>query len=108
MRFSDQIEVLKEGLVDDGIYGYKLKSPYSFIRYGFEPSSGTFYLYNVSTPKNEDQNKGYATELLENLFQIIEQKNGALDAGPYTTSGTMYIKHIIEERLVKKYKIKVI
>ncbi len=93
-----------QGLVDDGIFGYEIRSPYSFIRYGYEPVTRTFYLYNIMTPNVNDRNQGYATTLLEYFFQVVKQSGGALDTGPYTGSGDDYIKHVVE-RFSKKYKI---
>ena len=99
--------ISKQGLVDDGIYGYELKSDTSYLRYGYEPASKIFYLYNIATPSKEDQNKGYAKAILEHFFQMIKQSGGALDAGSYTTSGHAYIEHVVE-RLSKKYGIRLV
>jgi len=101
------ITLSKRGLVDDGIYGYELKSPQSYLRYGVEPTRNQFYLYNIGTPNEEDKNKGYAKALLEHFFQIIKQANGTLDTGPFTTSGNAYIKHVVE-RLAKEYGIRIV
>ncbi len=104
---SETFSLEKQGIIDDGIYGYELKSPTSHLRYGYEPSRRVFYLYTIATPSELDQNKGYAKALLEHLFQIIKQANGALDVGPFTTSGTAYIKHVVE-RLANEYKVRLL
>jgi len=100
--------ISNQGLVDDGIYGYELKSDYSFIRYGLDPLNRSFHLYVIMTPKLEDRNKGYAKELLNYFFQIVKENKGVLYPGPYTTSGETYIKHVIEERMAKEYKVRLL
>jgi len=97
----------KQGLVDDGIYGYELTSSHSYLRYGYDPIQRLFFLYNVGTPNEADKNKGYAKALLEHFFQIIKQSRGSLDTGPFTTSGNAYIKHVIE-RLAQQYGVRLI
>jgi N-acetylmuramoyl-L-alanine amidase len=104
---TTNFSMAKQGLVDDGIYGYELKSSTSTLKYGYEPSSRVFYLYNIATPSESDRNKGYAKALLEHFFQIIKKSNGALDVGPFTTSGTAYIKHVVE-RLAGEYKVRLV
>lgn len=108
-RISEAVNatISKQGLIDDGIYGYEMKSPHSYLRYGYEPASKIFYLYNITTPVFQDKNKGYAKALLESFFQLIKQYGGALDSEPYTTSGMAYIKHVVE-RLSKKYNVQLV
>jgi len=101
------ITLSNQGLVDDGIYGYELKSSQSYLRYGFEPTRKQFFLYNIGTPNEEDKNKGHAKALLEHFFQIIKRANGTLDTGPFTASGAAYIKHVVE-RLAKQYGIRIV
>ena len=96
-----------QGLVDNGIMGYELKSLKSYIRYRYEPDTKIFYLDNVGTPNQDDLNKGYAKALLETFFQLIKGKGGTLDSGPYTTSGMAYIKHVVE-RLSKQYGVRLV
>lgn len=100
----DTISIVKQGLVDDGVYGYEMRNLFSRLRYGYEPSTKTFYLYNITTPNQENRNKGSAKELLESFFQLIKQYGGALDSGPYTGLGMNYIKHVVE-RLSKQYSV---
>lgn len=107
VKESHTATIEKQGLVDDGIYGYQMNNGYSIIRYGFEPSSKIFYLYTISTPNMEDRNKGYAKTLLETFFQLIKRYNGALDVGSYTTSGMSHIKHVVE-RFSKQYGIRLV
>jgi hypothetical protein len=106
-QIKENYKNVSMGLVDDGINGYELKSPYSFIRYGFEPSSGIFHLYQINTPELENRHEGHAKEIMDRFFQTIKNKNGSLNDGPYTSSGTLYIKHVIE-RLAKKYNVRLI
>ena len=103
----DKVSVVPQGLIDNGIYGYEMKSSKSRLSYGYEPASNTLYLYSIATPVFQDKNKGYAKELLESFFQLIKQYNGALDSGTYTTSGMVYIKHVVE-RFSKKYGVKLV
>ncbi len=98
------VTILRQGLVDDGVYGYEMKSSHSYLRYEYEPARKTFYLRNIGTPNPEDRNKGYARDLLESFFQLIKQYGGALDSAAYTTSGMAYIKHVVE-RFSRKYNV---
>lgn len=100
----DDCEFTNQGLVDDGVYGYEMKSKTSRLSYGYEPTMKIFYLYSVATPNEEDKNKGHSKRLLEDFFQLIKQYGGSLDIGPYTTSGMSYVKHVVE-RLSKQYNI---
>lgn len=106
-QVKENASISSQGLIDNGIYGYEMKSDNSRIRYGYEPNSKIFYLYSIATPNVDDQNKGYAKALLETFFQLIKQYGGALDAGSYTTSGTAYIKHVVE-RLSKQYHVRLV
>jgi hypothetical protein len=103
----NNITIFNQGLVDDGIYGYELKSPTSYLRYGYEPATKIFYLYNVATPKIENQHKGYAKQILEFFFQLIKKNDGTIDPGSYTTSGESYIKHMVE-RFSKQYGVRIV
>jgi 8-oxo-dGTP pyrophosphatase MutT (NUDIX family) len=100
----DDCEFINKGLVDDGIFGYEMRSKKSFISYGYDPAYKLFYLYNIMTPNEADTNKGHAKRLLEDFFQLIKQYGGALDIGPYTAAGVSYIKHVVE-RLSKEYNV---
>lgn len=103
----NNIVITPQGLINDGINGYEMRSPYSFIRYGHEPSTNMFYIFNVGTIP-EYRHKGYATALLENLFQhMSEHKRAALDEGTYTGSGEDYIKPVVE-KFSKQYNIPLI
>ena len=99
--------LFKKGLAGDGVWEYELKSPKSYLRYRHEPDTRTFYLDNIGTPIQTDQNKGYAKALLETFFQLIKGQGGALDSGPYTTSGASYVKHVVE-RLSKPYGVRLV
>ncbi|HOT88113.1 MAG TPA: cell wall hydrolase [Bacteroidales bacterium] len=103
----NQITIQKKSLVGDGIWEYELKTPKSYLRYRYEPVARIFYLDNICTPKQEDKNKGYAKSLLESFFRLIKKYGGVLDTGPYTTSGTSYIKHVVE-RLSKQYGVRIV
>lgn len=107
VAMKEDISKTSQGLVDDGVYGYELKSEHSYLRYGHNPTNRIFYLYNIGTPNQDDKNKGYATELLKYFFQLIKQSNGMLDAGSYTTSGMAYIKHVVD-RLSKEYNVRLL
>lgn len=95
------------GLVDDGITGYELRSPQSYVRYGYSPSSNTFFVYNIGTPNIDDRNKGHAKYLIEVFFQIVKNKGGRIDVGTYTASGEQYIKHVMQY-FSKQYNVKLI
>lgn len=99
--------VIKQGLIDDGIFGYELKSDYSNIRYGHNPHQKIFYLYNIWTPQEEHKNQGHARELLDYFFQIVKMSHGRLNVDSYTTSGLSYVKPMID-RLSKQYNIKLV
>ncbi len=96
-----------QGLVDDGIYGYELRSPQSYLRYGYESSTNIFYLYNIGTPNADDRNKGHAKFLLHIFFQKIKKSGGTLNHGNYTKSGELYIKPVIDH-FSKQYNIRII
>lgn len=98
--------ISKQGLVDDGIFGYEMTTPQSRVRYGYEPSSKIFYLYNIATNPDE-RNQGHAKALLEHFFQLIKSYGGTLDPGSYTGSGMAYIKHVVE-RLSKQYNVRLV
>jgi 8-oxo-dGTP pyrophosphatase MutT (NUDIX family) len=104
---KEDIEFSRQGLVDDGLFGYEIKSPFSRLVYSYEPGTGIFYLDNVDTPHKEDQDKGHATELLNIFFHLIKLRKGALDPGPYTEAGMLYVKPVVE-RLAKKYGIRLV
>ena len=104
---DDGINIIRQGLVDDGIIGYEMRSPKSFIRYGYEPTRKLFYLYMVGTPNTNDRNQGHSKSIIDNFFQLIKQYNGTLDVGSYTGEGMDYVKHVIE-RLAKQYRIRLI
>lgn len=104
---TDEVKNISTGLIDVGVYGYKLTSPYSSITYGYEPSSKVFYLYMVRTPREQDLNKGHSKSLLEKFMQMIQKQGGALDQGSYTTSGMAFVKHVIE-RLAKQYNVRLV
>jgi len=96
-----------KGLIGDGVWEYEIKSPYSYLRYRYEPITKTFYLDNIGTPNQEDKNKGYAKALLETFFRLIKEYGGALDSGPYTTSGMAFIKPVVE-RFAVKYGVRLV
>lgn len=103
----NKCEFTTHGLVDNGIYGYEMRTPTSRISYGYEPTTKTFYLYNIMTPNTGDRNKGYAKSLLEDFFQLVKHYGGALDVEPYTAAGLSYIKHVVE-RLSKQYGVRLV
>lgn len=98
--------VIKKGLVGEGVYEYELRSPFSFIRYRYEPDARLFYLDSIATPV-EHQGKGYAKALLESFFQLVKSYGGALDCDTYTTSGMAKIKPIVEH-FSSKYGIRLL
>ena len=99
--------ISKIGLVDDGVWAYEMHSPYSYLRYRYEPGTKMFYLDNIGTPAQENKNKGYAKTLLETFFQLIMKYGGMLDSGPYTSSGMAYIKPAVE-RFAVKYGVRLV
>lgn len=92
------------GLIDEGITGHELVSDASYVRYGYEENRKTIHIYNVGTPNPENKNKGYATQLLDRLFDFASDIGAAISVDSYTTSGRMYIKHVMK-RLAEKYKV---
>jgi len=101
------IKVKSQGLVDEGIYGYTMSSPYSYINYGYEPSRRIFHLFMVQTPKLEDRGQGHASALMNYFFEFIKEKGGALEVGSYTTSGQIYIEPLVQ-KLAKEYGVRLI
>jgi poly(A) polymerase len=99
--------IIRKGIVGDGIYEYELVSPFSALRYRYEPDAKLFYLDNIATPDVENQGRGYAKALLESFFRLIKQYGGALDCDTYTTSGMSKIKHVVEF-LSKKYGVRIV
>ncbi len=100
-------QIFERGLINDGVWEYDMQSSNSYIRYGYEPYTNVFYLYNIATPIKEDQNKGYAKLLLEEFFFNINMDGGVLDPGSFTISGMNYIKPLIE-RFSNKYNVRLI
>ena len=103
----NRVTITKQGLIDDGIYGYEMKTNTSYIRYGHNPDTKMFYMYNIGTLNVDDRNKGYAKSLLDTFFQLIKQNRGSLTAGSYTTSGMAYIDHLIQ-KLSKQYGVRLV
>ena len=101
------IDIIRQGLVDDGVFGYEMRSPKSFVRYGFEPSRKLFHLYMVVTPNTDDRNQGHSKSVLDSFFQFIKQSNGALDVGSYTGEGMDYVKPVVD-RLAKQYGVRLV
>ena len=106
-KISEGITQEPMGLEDVDTYLYRMKSDHSILRYSHDRNTNTFHLRHIGTPNVRDQDKGYATELLGAFFQLIKAKKGILDPGPYTGSGTAYIKHVVE-RLANQYNIRLV
>ena len=103
----NDITITPEGLIDDGVYGYKMTSVHSFISYGYAPNSKVFYIRMIQTPNKDDQNQGYAKAILETFFQMVKQKGGMVDEGVQTSPGNAYIKHV-KERLANQYGVRIV
>lgn len=101
------VKIKSQGLVDDGVYGYTMSSPYSYISYGYEPRGKIFQLFMVQTPKLEDRNQGHASALMNYFFEFIKEKGGALEVGSYTTLGYTYIERLVQ-KLSKEYGVRLI
>lgn len=95
------------GLVDDGITGYEIRSPQSYLRYGYSPSTNIFFVYNIGTPNPDDRKKGYAKQLIRIFFELVREHNGRIDAGTYTPSGEKYIKPVMQH-FSQQYNVKLI
>jgi hypothetical protein len=95
------------GLVDDGITGYEFRSPYSYFRYGYSPSTNMFFVYNIGTPNVDDRRKGYAKELVQLFFELVSERGGRIDVGTYTPSGEKYIKPVMQ-KFSQQYNVKLI
>lgn len=106
-KINENINNTKVGITRDNVYEYKLTSPYSYIIYYFDPKNKIFSFDSIRTLKEENMNKGYAKQLLEVFFKMVNEHGGRLDVGGYTTRGEMYIKHVVE-RLANQYGIKLI
>jgi 8-oxo-dGTP pyrophosphatase MutT (NUDIX family) len=106
----NDIMTYEKGLVGDDTIAYEIKSPYSFLRYRHNPNTASFYFDNIGTTDPNNQNKGHATALIDQLFRNIldmEGRRGTLDMGTYTSSGETYVKHVAE-RLAKQYGIRLV
>jgi hypothetical protein len=99
------VQITKQGLVDDGIYGYEMESPYSWVRFG-KDTNNVFIVYAVGTTQTE-RNKGHATYLLDVFFQLIKKAKGSVCIQSYTAAGEIYIKHIIE-KLSQQYGVRIV
>jgi poly(A) polymerase len=97
--------IIRKGIVGVGQYEYELRSPFSYIRYRYEPDNKLFYLDNIATPQY--QGKGYAKAILETFFRLIKEYGGALDSDSYTTSGMTKIKPAVEF-FSKKYGVRLV
>jgi hypothetical protein len=95
------------GLVDDDVTGYELRSPHSYLRYGYSPTTNIFSIYNIGTPNPDDRGKGYAKQLIQIFFELVKQKRGRIDVGNYTTSGERYIRPVMQ-RFSQQYNVKLI
>ena len=95
------------GLVDDGITGYEIRSPQSYLRYGYSPSTNIFFVYNIGTPNPDDRGHGYAKQLIEIFFDLVKEHDGRIDVGTYTTSGEKYIRPVMQ-RFSKQYNVKLL
>jgi putative nucleotidyltransferase with HDIG domain len=100
------VAIRKTGLVGVGVYEYEMQSPFSRIRYRYDPDSKIFFLDSIATSP-EHQGKGYAKAILESFFRLIKQYGGALDSDTYTTSGMTKIKPAVE-LLSKKYGVRLL
>lgn len=66
------------GLVDDGVTGYELRSPQSYLRYGYSPSTNIFFVYNIGTPNPDDRGNGYAKQLIQMFLNWSRPEEDAL------------------------------
>ncbi len=106
-RPETDVKIRPMGLEDEGIHGYEMTSPFSYVRYALEPTTQTYYIRNIGTPKEEDKNRGHATFLLDRFFQMVKQSNGVVNVDSYTTSGRLFLKHVIEG-LARKYNVRLV
>lgn len=95
------------GLVDDGVTGYELRSPQSYFRYGYSPSTNVFFVYNIGTPDVNNRGKGYAKQLIQMFFELVREHGGRIDVGTYTTIGERYIKPVMQ-KFSQQYNVKLI
>lgn len=100
------IQNRKIGMIDEDTFEYELSSGYSKIRYEFSPYSRLFSIKNVAT-EPEYLNQGHARTVLEFFFQMVKNQNGMVEVDAYTTSGSNYIKHVIE-RFGQIYNVRVV
>lgn len=101
------IEHINMGLVDDGVTGYEIRSPQSYLRYGYSPSTNIFSIYNMGTPNPDERGKGYAKQLIQIFFELVKECGGRVDVGTYTASGEKYIRPVMQ-RFSRQYNVKLI
>jgi 8-oxo-dGTP diphosphatase len=100
------IQNRKVGMVDEDTYEYVLQTPFSNIQYEHTLSSRLFSIKKVFT-KPEHQGQGHAKSILEYFFQMVKQQRGMVEVDAYTTSGSNFIKHVIE-RFGQMYNVRIV
>ncbi len=108
MEKDDSAPIQKKslGLEDEDAYGYELRSPFSWLKYTHSPSARLFSIKSVGT-EPDYRNQGYARQVLDYFFQMVKKSNGVVEVDSYTTSGSNYIKHVVD-RLAQSYNIHVV
>ena len=94
------------GLVDVGIRGYKLQSPYSYVNYGYDAHTKSYILYMVRTEDETNLNQGHAKEVLEAFFKLVKENHGSIKVESYTNAGMAHIQHVLK-RMGQQYGVRV-
>lgn len=103
---NNKVQIKKQGLIDDGVYGYEMFFGPSWIRFGRDMATNTFIVYMIGTSIQE-RGKGHAKRLLDVFFKMIYRANGAVKVDSYTAAGEIWIRHVIE-RLAQMYGIRMV
>jgi 8-oxo-dGTP pyrophosphatase MutT (NUDIX family)/GH24 family phage-related lysozyme (muramidase) len=94
------VNLIRRGIITEGMFGYELRSANSFLKYGYNPSHKVFNL-NIVEGLPTDKNTKL---IMEHFFQIVKQSGGALDLQHYSGEKFAYVKYMVE-KLSKQYGI---
>jgi GNAT superfamily N-acetyltransferase len=106
LQHEPKIKLTRQGLVDDGVYQFKMESHQSWITFGKSSNSNTYTIFMIGTSP-EFKNQGYATKLLNVFFQMVKKVNGNIMVESYTSAGEIWIRHVIE-KLAKKHNVRIL
>ena len=101
---SSKVDIKRIGLIDDGVIGFEMTLGPSWINFGL--SNNLFSISMIGTTDKE-RHKGYATHILDTFVRMVKRKGGVIKVDAYTSSGEIYIHHVIE-KLAKNYGVRII